>query len=236
MKPHKKLLRNEAVRRLLCRLGALFIRLVHVSGSWSVVRGETPQRLWDEGKPFILAFWHGRMMMMPYCWDPKADIYMLVSEHPDGQLGANIMARLGVKSVSGSSSRGGSRAVRALLETLKSGDCVAIAPDGPRGPRMRLGDGILSIARLSGVPILPVAYSITRGRNLKSWDRFLVAKPWGRGVIVWGEPIQVPRGAKGEALEEARTKVEAALNAVTFEADALCDREPVEPDRGETDP
>ncbi len=230
MKLSKKILRNEAVRALISWLGAQYIRLVHATGRWSVVRGETPQRYWDEGKPFILGFWHGRMLMMPYCWRRSANIHMLVSGHADGQLGANAMARLGVKSVAGSSSRGGALALRTLLKTLRGGDCVAIAPDGPRGPGMRASDGILSLARLSGAPIIPCAFSVTRGRVLSSWDRFLVAHPFARGVMVWGEPIEAPRDAPPEALAKTLKKVEDALTAVTAEADILCDREPVKPE------
>ncbi|OHC75249.1 MAG: hypothetical protein A3G18_03135 [Rhodospirillales bacterium RIFCSPLOWO2_12_FULL_58_28] len=229
MKLSKKILRNRVVRLLISRLAALYIRLAYAGSRWSVVRGEIPRQLWDGNKPFILAFWHGRMLMMPYCWNHKANIYMLVSEHADGQLGADAMARLGIKSVAGSSTRGGSKALRALLQVIRSGDCVAVAPDGPRGPRMRAGNGIINLARLSGVPIIPVAFGVTRGKVVSSWDRFLVAFPSARGVMVWGEPVLVPRDADDGAVEEARQRVEDALNAVTAEADILSGRVPVEP-------
>lgn len=231
MRLSKKILRNRVVRLLISRLAAQYIRLAYAGSRWSVLRGEIPKRWWDESKPFILAFWHGRMLMMPYCWNHKADVYMLVSEHPDGQLGAAAMARLGIKSVAGSSTRGGFKALRALLQTIRNGDCVAIAPDGPRGPRMRAGNGIINVARLSGAPIIPVAFSVTHGKVVSSWDRFLIACPFARGIMVWGEPIQVPRHADAGAVEDARKRVENALNAITAEADILSGRVPVEPER-----
>tara|TARA_B100002003_G_scaffold214990_1_gene213519 strand:- start:443 stop:760 length:318 start_codon:yes stop_codon:yes gene_type:complete len=94
---------------------------------------------------------------------------------------------------------------------------------------MRASEGITSVARLSGVPIIPAAFGSARGRVLSSWDRFLVAWPFGRGVIVWGDPIYVDRDASPELEETARRQVEDGLNAVTAEADRLTGRTPVDP-------
>ncbi|MBT3660598.1 MAG: lysophospholipid acyltransferase family protein [Rhodospirillaceae bacterium] len=225
----KKIIKSEGFRKILCRLGALYIRLVHFTGRWQVVRGETAATYWQQNKPFILCFWHGRLLMMPYCWDLRKQIHLLISHHRDGQLIANTVAGFGFAAISGSTSKGGAQALRTMVKTLKAGDWIAIAPDGPRGPRMRASDGIVSVARLAGVPIIPAAYSMNRGRILKSWDRFLIAWPFGQGVIVWGEPIEVPRDADTEMLETIRLHVEDSLNQITREADEMVRREPVEP-------
>ena len=94
---------------------------------------------------------------------------------------------------------------------------------------MRATDGAVALARLSGAPIIPATFGAKRGRVLQSWDRFLVAWPFGRGVIVWGDPIKVPRDAKADELEAARARVETALNDITAEADRLTGRIPIEP-------
>ncbi|HEX9568083.1 MAG TPA: lysophospholipid acyltransferase family protein [Rhodospirillales bacterium] len=229
MRPLKRVLQSEAARRLFCWLAALYIRLVHTSGRWTVVNGDVPKRYWDAGKPFILAFWHGRLLMMPYCWDHRHTIHMLISQHRDGQLIARTVGHFGIRSAAGSSTRGGAQALRIMVKALAQGDCVGITPDGPRGPRMRASDGIVSVARLAGVPVIPAAYGATSGRFLATWDRFLVAWPFGRGVIVWGDPIEVDRDAGPDAVEAARRRIEDGLNAVTAEADRLCGRTPVEP-------
>lgn len=230
MRPLKRVLRSEAVRRLFCWLAAHYIRLVHLSGRWRVVGGEVPKRYWDEGKPFILAFWHGRLLMMPYCWDHRRTIHMLISQHRDGQLIARTVGHFGIRTAAGSSTRGGAQALRAMVKALANGDYVGVTPDGPRGPRMRASDGIVSVARLAGVPVIPAAFGATRGRFLDTWDRFLLAWPFGRGVVVWGEPIAVDRDAGVDAAEAARRRIEDGLNAVTSEADRLCGRAPVEPE------
>lgn len=223
------MLQSEAVRGLFCWLAACYIRLVHLSGLWKVVNDEVPKRYWDEGKPFILAFWHGRLLMMPYCWDHRRTIHMLISQHRDGQLIARTVGHFGIRTAAGSSTRGGARALRAMVKALANGDYVGVTPDGPRGPRMRASDGIVSIARLAGVPVIPAAFGATRGRFLDTWDRFLLASPFGRVVVVWGTPIAVDRAAGAEAAEAARRRIEDGLNAVTAEADRLCGRAPVEP-------
>ncbi len=223
----KAILKTDGVRRALCWIGAQYIRFVHATGRWRVVGDEPARRLWDDGKPFILCFWHGRLLMMPYCWDRAKTIHMLISQHRDGRLIADTVAHFGIRTAAGSSSRGGAGALRAMLKALKAGEYVGITPDGPRGPRMRASDGIVNVARMAGVPIIPATFGISSGRVLGSWDRFLVAWPFARGVIVWGEPIDVARDVDDEALEAARIRVEEALNAVTAEADRLTGRPPV---------
>ncbi len=225
----KALTKSESVRSALCWLGAQYIRLVFATGRWQVVGGELPASLWNQGKPFILAFWHGRILMMPYCWRRSVPIHMLISQHRDGQIIARTVSHFGIRTVSGSSSKGGSAALRGLLKALKGGQCVGITPDGPRGPRMRASDGIVQVARLSGAPIIPCSFSARRRKVMPSWDRFVLALPFSSGAFVWGRPIEVPPDASSDALEAARAAVEAGLNAITDEADRLMGLEPVEP-------
>lgn len=229
MKIHKRLLRNATVRGVLCALAAQYIRLVHATGRWRVEHGEIPEAYWPAGKPFIMVFWHGRLLMMPYCWRPGAPITLLISQHPDGEFLAGTIRHFGLKSIAGSTSRGGSAAVRALLRTLKAGESVGITPDGPHGPRMRASAGVIDLARLSGVPIVPVAYATSRRRVLGTWDRFVAALPFSQGVFVWGAPLEVPRDADAAACETARRTLEDTLNTVTRGADRLVGQDAIEP-------
>ncbi len=215
----KRIGKSEELRGLLCWLGSLYIRLVHATGRWQVVNGGHAARLWDEGQPFILAFWHGRILMMPKSWRRSVPIHMLISQHRDGQLIARTVSHFGIHTVVGSTTRGGSAALRAMLKFLKSGQCVGITPDGPKGPRQRASLGVVNVAKLAGVPILPATFSTSRRRLLGSWDRFAVALPFSRGVFVWGDPIAVARDASEEQLESARRAVEDGLNAITRDAD-----------------
>ena len=226
----KSILRSAALQRIVCWLGARYIRFIHLTGRWKVVNEGIPKRFWETGKPFILCFWHGRLLMMPYCWDHRKTIHMLISRHRDGQLIARTVGHFGIETVAGSSSRGGAAALRAMVKSLADGEYVGITPDGPRGPRMRASNGIINVARLSSVPIIPATYSTNRGKVLGSWDRFLVPWPFAKGVLVWGDPIEVRRDLDEEGLEAARRRVEDGLNEITIEADRLSGREPVQPE------
>ena len=221
--------KNETIRGFLCWVAAQYIRLIWLTARWQVENGHIPVAFWDQGKPFILTFWHGRLLMMMKSWRPGVPIHMLASEHRDGQLIVRTSAHFGIGSVTGSTSRGGAAGLRAMLRLLKAGECVGITPDGPKGPRMRATDGILTVAKLSGCPIIPLTYSVSPRRLLRSWDRFVVPRPFGRGVFIWGEPIWVARDADAGQIEDLRLRMEQTLNAMADRADGLMGQDPVPP-------
>jgi lysophospholipid acyltransferase (LPLAT)-like uncharacterized protein len=222
MAAFKKILQSDFVQVPACWLAAQYVNLVTATGNWTMVRGEIPEAYWREGKPFILALWHGRLLMQTKCWRSDRKFHMLISSHRDGRLIARTIGHLGLESVAGSTKKGGAQAFRAMVKILKSGEYVGITPDGPRGPRMRATMGVVNLAKLSGVPIIPVSCSASRRKLMGSWDRFMVAKLFSKGVFTWGEPIEVPRDASKEDLETLRQTVEDTLTALTNEADGLC--------------
>lgn len=224
------------MQAVLGRLIAFWARLVMTTGRWETMRGEIPARLWDEGQPFIGAFWHGRLLLSPLAWRRGAPVAMLISSHPDGRLIAEATRRLGFATIDGSTRRGGGSALRDLLRALKGGTSVALTPDGPRGPRMRAGGAIIDLARLSGAPIVPAAFAVSRRWVAPSWDRLIVALPFARGVFVWGEPVTVARDAAAPAIEAARAELEARLNALAAEADGVVGQPAIEPAPGTGDP
>ncbi|MDE0537317.1 MAG: lysophospholipid acyltransferase family protein [Rhodospirillales bacterium] len=225
----KAISRSPAVRAAACFLGAQYLRLVWITGRWRVEGFETVQRFWDQDRPFIVCFWHGRLLMMPLTWKRPKPFHMLLSDHPDGRLGAEIGAHFGIKCAYGSSTRGGTAALRQLVKILRDGGTVGMTPDGPAGPRMRASIGAVVLARLSGAPILPLTFSSSSRRALNSWDRFIVPFPFGRGIIRWGTPIEVPKDADDDRLEAARLQLENAMNALTEAADRDCGQAPMEP-------
>jgi lysophospholipid acyltransferase (LPLAT)-like uncharacterized protein len=225
----KRILRTQVIQKFLSILAVAYIRFVNLTSSWSVVGGDIPRRFWDEDKIFLLCFWHGRLMMMPYCWDMSKPIHMMTSMHRDGRILSDIVAQLGIKTILGSTSRGGAAALRAMVKTVKAGEYVGLTPDGPRGPRMRAHEGIVMIARLANVPIIPISYASSSAKIFSSWDHFVAALPFGRGVFVWGEPIHVPHTTDKIELEKSRQTIEDSLNAVSAEADRLCNLRIIKP-------
>ncbi len=217
------------MQRLLALLIAAYMRLVFRLTRWTRLNEEPLRRRVETGQPVITCFWHGRMLPMANFWRYEMPISLLGSPHRDGRLILRTMQHFGVHSIVGSSTRGGSKALRAMVGVIEAGGAVTLAPDGPRGPRMRASPGVIALAKLTGVPIFPATFSTTSGRALATWDRFLLALPFGRGVLICGEPIAVPADADDAALEAARVLLETRLNEITAEADRWCGRTPVVP-------
>lgn len=225
----KRILRSEAVQTAAAILIAAYVRLVHRLTRWTVIGEEELRQRVEAGQPCIVAVWHGRMIEMPNLWRYTTPIYLLGSPHRDGRLILQVVGRFGIQPILGSSSRGGPQALRTMVQTIRGGSCIGIAPDGPRGPRMRAASGVIALAKLSGAPIISVTFSTARGRLLTSWDRCLLPLPFGRGAVIYGEPVVVPADADDAALETARLALETRLNQITAEADRLCGRAPVAP-------
>ncbi len=215
----RRLMRNARLRRAACWAMHCYIRFVYRTNHWTVEGGEAPRRLVADGQAFIGAFWHGRMMMIPMAWQRMAPMHMLISAHRDGQIIADAVSYFGIQAIAGSTHRGGSAALRNLLKKLKEGDCVAITPDGPRGPAMSVSIGIVNAARLAQVLIVPITYATSRRWIFPSWDRFHVALPFGRGLFLWGQPIDIATELDETGLEHARSLIEARMIEMVDEAD-----------------
>jgi lysophospholipid acyltransferase (LPLAT)-like uncharacterized protein len=215
----RRLLRNAWLRHAACWAMHGYIRFVYRTNRWTVEGGEFPRRLLAAGTPFIGAFWHGRMMMIPMAWQRMAPMHMLISAHRDGRIIADAVAYFGIEAIAGSTRRGGSVALRTMLKQLKDGDCVAITPDGPRGPAMIASAGIVNVARLAQVPIVPITFATSRRRMAGTWDKFHIALPFGRGVFLWGKPIEIAPDLDEAGLEEARRLIETRMVEMVDEAD-----------------
>ena len=236
MRALRRLLRSDRVRSLGCDLAALYFRFCYATQRRRVVNADVPEALWQRREPFIVAFWHGRLTCVLPGWRRDRPVAILVSQHRDGELVARTFARFGIGAIRGSTHRpdkarrrGGLAAARETVRRIRDGSSVAITPDGPRGPRMRAGDGIAALARLSGARIVPVGCSASRRFRLSTWDAMTLPLPFGRAVYVWGEPLSVAGDADGGMLERTRQAVERELNRLTAEADRLAGHAPTKP-------
>lgn len=225
----KRVLRSRLGLASLAWLFARYTGLVYATSRWQTLGREEADTLLRAGRPFIAAFWHGRLMMAPQGWRAEPVMHVVVSRHRDGESIARAVRHLGVATIRGSRTRGGAAALRASLRLLREGGYLGITPDGPRGPRMRVQPGIIALARLSGVPILPATYAVSRRRVAGSWDRFVIALPFSRGVYLWGQPIHVAADADEAAMERSRLLLEERLNALTADADRMVGAAPIEP-------
>lgn len=205
-------------RRLVPYLAYAFVTFVGRTNRLRVVRGEIKERLRAGNKRFIYAFWHQRQVFFTYT-HRGVGAAVLVSRSKDGEMIAETMRLSDISAVRGSSSRGGAAAVRQLMDVAQSGLDLGITPDGPRGPAREVKDGVLFMAQKIGVPIVPIANALSRRVELKkAWDHFQVPLPFGRAVVVYGEPVTV---GPDDDLAAKGAELKAALDRVTAEADEL---------------
>ena len=220
----RRLLHGSWVQAALARLLGLYLRFALATTRWTLVGGEHVAPLVADGSA-VVAFWHEHLALMPQLWrEARAmpggrarRIHVMASRHRDGRLIGAILAQFGMNVVPASSSRGGAAGLKAAVALLARGDLVGIVPDGPRGPRRVPAPGMALLAALSGHPIVPCGAQVSRRRILRTWDRMVIPLPFGRGVLVCGAPIAVPR----DGWQEALPGIAAALSAASDRADAL---------------
>jgi lysophospholipid acyltransferase (LPLAT)-like uncharacterized protein len=202
--------------RLLARLiGAV---LVFYRGTLrvEVLHRERYEGLKARGVPILFGLWHGRMFLS-ILEHRGQGIATMASQSPDGEIIARWLERNGYVATRGSTTRGGSQALRELVRQVRFGRCAALTVDGPKGPPRVVQPGIVQLAKLTGGWILPITSSCSRPRFLASWDRYLLPLPFSRGVVAYGEPFSIPMDQPDA---EAARRIAEALDAATAEADA----------------
>jgi len=172
-----------------------------------------------EGRPVIFVFWHGQLLPLVH-YHRHEGIVVLVSEHGDGEYIARVIERSGFGTVRGSSTRGGTRALRELVRAARAGRDLAITPDGPRGPSRVFKPGALVAAQLTGLPVIPLAVGSSAGWRLKSWDGFLIPRPLSTVRIGYLEPRFVPRDASRHELERIASEIGRDLDSLSDRLDA----------------
>ena len=204
---------------LIPPLAAGLIRSLYATLRIEFRNREVVQRLRADGKNYIHAFWHGRLLLMPYSYSGKG-ITLLISKHGDGELLARAMQRFGFDTTRGSTSEGAVESFKALVRKARAGFDIAFTPDGPRGPRYSVTAGPIQLARMTGLPIVPVAFAARNKKEFASWDRFQLPAPFTRAVFQYGEPILVPHDSKAAAQEQFRLRLERELGGMNARLDA----------------
>jgi hypothetical protein len=199
-------------------LGLLVIGLLARTWRFRTRNAEGWQRLRAEGKPFVFVLWHGGLLPLAY-WHRDRDIVVLISEHHDGEMIARVVQAWGCRTIRGSTTRGGARALVRMIRELERGSVIAVTPDGPRGPALTFQPGALVAAQRARVPVVPIVVRADRAWRLKSWDTFLVPKPFARVTVAWGDPMTVAGSTAREAADQAG-RFEDAMRAVQARADA----------------
>jgi lysophospholipid acyltransferase (LPLAT)-like uncharacterized protein len=196
--------------RVAVMAGRVFLRLL--SWTWRLRYHERAH--YDDARRaggLVLAMWHGEFLV-PLVEHGADPLHAIISQSNDGELITRIGEGFGLTGIRGSSSRGGAAALAAMVQGLREGQTVAVTVDGPRGPRFSVAPGAALASRRAGVPIIPIRIAARRAWQMRSWDRFLIPKPFAAVDVSYGPPLWVP-DAKGEGIESANAAVAEALRA-----------------------
>ncbi len=214
----KKLFRVKFIQSFFSWLISVYLKICYHTSIWRVKNLRNAQQVINSETSCIVCFWHGRLLMTPFCWNENKKFSMLISSHPDGVLISKAVSYFGIKTIVGSSSKNKFSSFKNIIKEIKSNNAVGITPDGPRGPKRKVKEGIISLAKLTQVPILPLAFGSKFGKELNSWDKFLLISPFNKFVAVWGNPIHIK---KNKDIKIAMKNLEKELNRITNLADNL---------------
>jgi len=222
-------------------LVAAYMTLVKYTTRWEIERAEQVENIIKGGEGVIALVWHSRFMMLTAAWKKQYQLpYVLISRSREGNIVAHTSHRLGLKTIRGSTkkaakgkmgakAKGGAKASLDIVTALENKGCIVVTPDGPRGPRQRLGDGPLRLAKLTAAPLMPCTFAVKNRKKLNTWDQLVIPLPFGRGKIIWGTPVSVPANADDRDIENLRQRIESEMNIFLADADRSLGHTTIEP-------
>ncbi len=187
------------------------LRVIAFTCHTDVIDTEHYGPLTRQNRPFILAFWHEVLALA--AWHFRGTGYHTLTSYSfDGEMAARVIRYYGLNAVRGSSSRGGSEALQQMTTALGLGIVIGFTLDGPKGPRREAKPGVAILAARAQVPIVPTVFFVSNAWRLRSWDRFVIPKPFSRIICAFGPAIEPPADESAESVEAKRLEVESALN------------------------
>ena len=211
------------IQTLISLIGSIYVLTVYKTSKVNLKNRKKIENLLERNESFIYSFWHDQLLMCPLTWQSNSSIKVLISKHRDGDIIAQLISNLGFEAIRGSThktnkikNKGGLLSARKMIKSLKNGISIGISPDGPKGPRHKVSEGILSISRLSKSVILPVGIGFKKKWVLNTWDKFIIPKPFNEITVIWGDPIPAITNEKNN--HQFKTKLESKMNNLTAQA------------------
>jgi hypothetical protein len=215
----KAKVRDFCYHQLFPRAGLWLVRLISRTYRYRLVDPDNERQVLDAHGSVVYASWHQRFFPGITFFATRQPIAIMISRSRDGEMIARVADILGWRSVRGSSSKGGVRALKEIRALARQGFRFGHIVDGPQGPFGVIKPGLLTIAQFAGAPILPVITSAQRRWVFNSWDRFMVPKPFSRVFIRFAPPTFVPRRLDADAFEALRQDVEKQIKELTIQTD-----------------
>ena len=204
----KRFSKTNIGQKLIGFLFYFITSLISRSIKWEYLVVNEKSNIFESDKKYIFCCWHNRLFLGPHLLPRNRIINALQSSHSDGMVTSVAFKYLGMNVILGSSKKGGMQAFRKMVKCIKLGESIAITPDGPKGPKEKVKEGIIKLAQITDTSIIPLVWATNKFKLINSWDGFVIPYPFSKGVYSFGKPINVKKKINEEELEFVRQNLE----------------------------
>ena len=219
MRVIKRFSKTHIGQKLIGFLFYSITSLISRSIRWEYLVENEKSNIFNSNEEYIFCCWHNKLFLGPHLLPRNRVINALQSSHSDGMITSLAFKYLGMNVILGSSKRGGMQAFRKMVKCIKLGESVAITPDGPKGPKEKVKEGIIKLAQITETSIIPLVWTTNKFKLINSWDNFVIPYPFSKGVYSFGKPIYVKKQINEYELETARKNLENEIKRLTKEVE-----------------
>ena len=219
MRVIKRFSKTHIGQKLIGFLFYSITSLISRSIRWEYLVENEKSNIFNSNEEYIFCCWHNKLFLGPHLLPRNRIINALQSSHSDGMVTSLAFKYLGMNVILGSSKKGGMQAFRKMVKCIKSGESVAITPDGPKGPKEKVKEGIIKLAQITETSIIPLVWTTNKFKLINSWDNFVIPYPFSKGVYSFGKPIYIKKQINEYELETARQNLENEIKRLTKEVE-----------------
>jgi len=211
----KRFSKTSAGQKLIGFLFYFITKLISLSIRWEYFEQSKKSKIFDNRNKYIFCCWHNKLFLGPHLLPRNRVINALQSSHSDGMITSLAFQYLGMNVILGSSKKGGMQAFRKMVKSLQLGESIAITPDGPKGPKEKVKDGIIKLAQMTNTPIIPLVWATRKFKIINSWDNFVLPYPFSKGIYSFGKPIYIEKKINISKFELERKNLENEIKRLT---------------------
>ena len=211
----KRFSKTSAGQKLIGFLFYFITKLILCSIRWEYFEQSKKHKIFDNKYKYIFCCWHNKLFLAPHLLPRNRVINALQSSHSDGMITSLAFQYLGMNVILGSSKKGGMQAFRKMVKSLQLGESIAITPDGPKGPKEKVKEGIIKLAQITNTPIIPLVWATRNFKIINSWDNFVLPYPFSKGIYSFGKPIHIEKEINITEFELARQNLENEIKKLT---------------------
>ena len=215
MRVLKRFSKTSAGQKLIGFIFYYITKLISRSIRWKYFEQSKKSNIYNNKNKYIFCCWHNRLFLGPHLLPRNRVINALQSSHSDGMITSLAFQYLGMNVILGSSKKGGMQAFRKMVKRLQLGESIAITPDGPKGPKEKVKEGVIKLAQMTDTPIIPLVWATKKFKIINSWDNFVLPYPFSKGIYSFGKPIHIEKEINIKKFELERQNLEKEIKRLT---------------------